>query len=165
MKTLQLNLALFSFVCILLTSCASEDDGIYFDKFNETEVKYSEIELEILDLVNDYRVSKNLVPLEKMSVISTVAESHTTYMAEIGKVSHDNFSERHQKLVENANAKTVGENVGYGFNSAEGVVKAWINSDAHRAIIEKEDYSHFGISTRQNSEGRNYFTQIFIERN
>ena len=165
MKTLQFNLALFSFVCLLLTSCASEDDGIYFEKFNDTEVDYSEIELEILDLVNEYRVSKSLAPLDKMNFISTVAESHTTYMAEIGKVNHDNFTDRHQKLVKNADAKTVGENVGYGFNSAEGVVRAWLNSDTHRAIIEKKHYTHFGISTRQNNEGRNYFTQIFIERN
>lgn len=164
MKTLQFNLVLFSFVCILLTSCAPEDDGIYFEKFNDTEVKYSEIELEILGLVNDYRVSKNLMPLDKMGVISTVAESHTTYMAEIGEVNHDNFSKRHQKLVEKANAKTVGENVGYGFSSAEGVVNAWLRSDAHRAIIEKDRFTHFGISTKQNIEGRNYFTQIFIER-
>jgi len=165
MKTLQFNLAIFSFVCVLLASCAPEDDGIYFDKSNEVEVNYSVIELEILALVNDYRASKNLVPLERMNVISTVAESHTNYMAERGEVNHDNFSERHEKLVINADAKTVGENVGYGFKSAKGVVKAWLNSNAHRAIIEKSDYTHFGISTRQNDEGRNYFTQIFIERN
>jgi len=165
LKTILYYQIVITLLCTLLSSCSKEDDGIYFETFNETEVNYSEIELEIFGLVNDYRVSKNLTPLAKMNVISTVAESHTTYMAKIGKVNHDNFSERHQKLVQNADAKTVGENVGYGFNSAEGVVKAWLNSDAHRAIIEKEHYTHFGISTRQNSEGRNYFTQIFIERN
>jgi len=165
LKTILYYQIVITLLCTLLSSCSKEDDGIYFETFNETEVNYSEIELEIFGLVNDYRVSKNLTPLAKMNVISTVAESHTTYMAKIGKVNHDNFSERHQKLVKNADAKTVGENVGYGFNSAEGVVKAWLNSDAHRAIIEKEHYTHFGISTRQNSEGRNYFTQIFIERN
>lgn len=165
MKTILYYQIVITLLCTLLSSCSKEDDGIYFEKFNETEVNYSEIELEIFGLVNDYRVSKNLTQLAKMNVISTVAESHTTYMAKIGKVNHDNFSERHQILVENADAKTVGENVGYGFNSAEGVVKAWLNSDAHRAIIEKEHYTHFGISTKQNTEGLNYFTQIFIERN
>ena len=120
MKALKFNLALLVFVCILFTSCASDDDGIYFEKLNETKVEYSEIELEILDLVNDYRVSKGLESLEKMNFISSVAEGHTYYMAETGKVNHDNFSERHEKLVSNANAKIVGENVGYGFTTAEG---------------------------------------------
>jgi len=165
LKTISYYQIVITLLCTLLSSCSKEDNGIYFEKFNETEVNYSEIELEIFDLVNDYRVSKNLTTLEKMNVISTVAESHTSYMAKIGEVNHDNFSERYQKLVKDAAAKTVGENVGYGFNSAEGVVKSWLNSDPHRAIIEKEHYTHFGISTRQNSEGRNYFTQIFIERN
>lgn len=35
-------------------------------------------------------------------------------MAETGKVSHDNFSDRHKKLMNNASAKEFGENVGYG---------------------------------------------------
>ena len=164
MKALKFYLALLVFVCILFTSCASDDDGIYFEKLNETKVEYSEIELEILDLVNDYRVSKGLESLEKMNFISSVAKSHTYYMAETGKVNHDNFSERHEKLVVNANAKIVGENVGFGFNSAEGVVNAWLNSDSHRLIIEKPEYTHFGISTEKNTQGRNYFTQIFIKR-
>lgn len=164
MKALKLNLALLVFVCILFTSCSNDQDGIYFEKLNETKVEYSEIELEILNLVNNYRISKGLESLEKMNFISTVAEGHTSYMAETGKVNHDNFSERHQKLVSNVDAKVVGENVGYGFNSAEGIVNAWLNSEAHRLIIEKPEYTHFGISTEKNIEGRNYFTQIFIKR-
>jgi uncharacterized protein YkwD len=85
-------------------------------------------------------------------------------MAETGKVCHDNFAERHQKLVSTAQAKIVGENVGYGFTTAEGVVNAWLNSDEHRKLIEKTEYTHFGISTKKSVDGRNYFTQIFIER-
>ncbi len=164
MKTFKFNLALIALVCLIFTSCAPDDDGIYFEDLSEVQVEYSEIELEILDLVNDYRMLKGLTSLEKMNVISSVAESHTSYMAETGIVSHDNFSERHQELVNRADAKNVGENVGFGFSSANGVVDAWIRSDAHRAIIEKANYTHFGISTEQNTEGRNYFTQIFIAR-
>ncbi|RXP55793.1 CAP domain-containing protein [Lutibacter sp. HS1-25] len=164
MKTLQINLVLVLLVCLFITSCSSEEDGIYFKQHVEVAVEYSDIELEILDLVNDYRVSKGLGALDKMNIISDVAETHTNYMAKTGKVCHDNFSERHQKLVSNANAKIVGENVGYGFTTAEGVVNAWLKSDSHRELIEKPAYTHFGISTEKNIEGRNYFTQIFIER-
>ena len=164
MKTLKFNLALAALVCLIFTSCATDEDGIYFEDLSEAQVEYSDIELEILDLVNNYRMSKGFTSLEKMNVISSVADLHTSYMAETGIVSHDNFSKRHQQLVNSADAKNVGENVGFGFSSAKGIVDAWIRSEAHRSIIEKATYTHFGISTEQNIEGRNYFTQIFITR-
>lgn len=164
MKTFKISSVLILFTFILLTSCSPEDDGIYFEELAESKIEYSQIEIEILDLVNDYRIENGLTSLERLNIISTVAESHTNYMAETDQVSHDNFYERHQLLVNNAEAKVVGENVGFGYSSAKGVVNAWINSDSHRLILETENYTHFGISTAQNSEGRNYFAQIFIER-
>ena len=164
MKTFKNYLIPCVVLCLLFTSCASEDDGIYFNETANTKIEYSEIELEILELVNNYRSSKGLVTLEKLNIISSVAETHTEYMAEVNKVSHDNFPLRHQQLVEDADAKLVGENVGYGFGTAQGVFEAWLKSDSHREIIERSNYTHFGISTKQNLEGRNYFTQIFIER-
>lgn len=166
MKTLKKYLTSCVVLCLLFTSCSSEDDGIYFGDTATAKVNvtYSDIELDILELVNDYRLSKGLNSLEKLNIISEVAETHTAYMAEVGKVSHHNFQKRHLQLVENAEAKLVGENVGYGFNTAEGVFKAWIKSDSHRELIEKSNYTHFGISTEKNLEGRNFFTQIFIER-
>lgn len=164
MKTLKLPLIIIAFTSILFTSCASDDDGIYFEKEADTKFEYSNLELEILELVNDYRASKGLSALEKMNIISSVAETHTVFMAETGKVCHDNFAERSQELMSTANAISVGENVGYGYSTAEGVVNAWIKSEGHRTNIEKPQYTHFGISTEQNSEGRNYFTQIFIKR-
>ena len=165
MKTIQSKLILFAFVCSIFTSCVKgEEDGIYFNEINDVKINYSTIELEILDLVNNHRESIGLNALEGLDVISSVALSHTTYMVETGLVNHDNFPERNENLVIKASAKSVGENVAYGFNSSKGVVDVWLNSDEHRAIIEKSDYTHFGISTKKDSDGRNYFTQIFINR-
>ncbi|SNR33450.1 Cysteine-rich secretory protein family protein [Lutibacter agarilyticus] len=164
MKSLKNYLTSCVILCLLFTSCASEDDGIYFDKVANENVEYSKIELDILELVNEYRISKQLNSLEQLNIISSVAETHTTYMAEVGKVSHDNFQLRHQQLVKNAKAKLVGENVGFGYNTAKDIFNAWLDSEPHRLVIEKPNYTHFGISTEQNSEGRNFFTQIFIER-
>ena len=164
MKSLKINLLLFVFVCTLITSCSKEDDGIYFNEINEVKVAYSGMELEILDLINIHREELGLKALINLNIISSVAMSHTTYMVETSLVNHNDFAERQQNLVEKANAKSVGENVAYGFNTSNGVVNGWLNSDAHRAIIENSDYTHFGISIEQNSEGKNYFTQIFIKQ-
>lgn len=164
MKSIKFKLVYFVLVGILLTSCSKEDDGIYFDEIAEVEVEYSAIELEIFDLINEYRESIGVKPLEALNIISSVAESHTEYMIEVGQINHDFFAERQENLVKKANAKAVGENVAYGYSTARGAVNGWLNSDAHRRLIEKPQYTHFGISTEQDSKGRNFFTQMFIER-
>ncbi len=164
MKSLKINLLLLVLLCTVITSCSKEDDGIYFNEINEAKVEYSVMELEILDIINAHREELGLNGLINLNIISSVALSHTTYMVETQLVNHNNFAERQENLVIKANAKSVGENVAYGFNTSNGVVNGWLNSDGHRAIIENRDYTHFGISIAQNSEGRNYFTQIFIKQ-
>ncbi|HKJ06525.1 MAG TPA: CAP domain-containing protein [Flavobacteriaceae bacterium] len=153
---------------ILFTSCSKEDDGIYFEDTNATietsYVTYSPIETEILELINIHRETIGLNKLSTLNIVSQVAEDHTEYMVETGNVNHDNFQKRVQLLKQNASAKTVGENVAYGFASASGVVKGWLNSPEHKKIIENPDYTHFGISTECNNDGRNYFTHIFINK-
>jgi len=164
MKIFKINLVLFALVCTVFTSCSKEDDGIYFNEINDVKVDYSIMELEILDLVNVHREELGLQTLNKLNIISSIALSHSSYMVEMDKVNHDYFPERQENLAIKANAKSVGENVAYGFSSSKGVVNGWLNSDHHKAIIENKDYTHFGISIEQNSEGKNYFTQIFIKQ-
>jgi uncharacterized protein YkwD len=164
MKIFQSNPVRLILLALFIVSCTPEDDGIYFEKIQDTKIKYSEIEIEILQMINNHRESKNLYPLERMNYISSVAQTHTDYMVETGLVNHDNFPQRNEQLVVNAQAKKVGENVAYGYSTALGVVNAWLNSDSHRAIIENENYTHFGISTEKNESGRYFYTQMFIQK-
>jgi len=170
MKSFALNIFLLVFSGIILLSCAGEDDGIYFNESNDPtptiseKFSYSEMELQILTLVNEHRISLNLSELKTLNIISNVAIGHTSYMIEVGEISHDHFQQRVQNLIDNAAAKKVAENVAYGYGTAQGVMNGWLNSEGHRAIIENPDYTHFGISTASNSEGRNFFTQIFIKK-
>jgi uncharacterized protein YkwD len=164
MKPLKTIILLFALVCTVLTSCTSGEEGVYFNEINDVKVEYSKMELEILDLINEHRQSLSMQTLDELDIISSVALSHSAYMVEVDEVNHDGFPQRQENLVEKANATSVGENVAYGFQSAAGVVNAWLNSADHKAIIENESYTHFGISIEQNSEGRNYFTQIFIKK-
>ncbi|MBI9041254.1 CAP domain-containing protein [Lutibacter sp.] len=167
MKTSFLNLLALFAVSTILFSCSPADDGIYFENsevVNTTNVTYTTMENDILALVNAHRTSLGLTSLAPLDIISGVADGHTEYMIEVGSVNHDNFSQRAQNLMDNAGAKTVGENVAYGFSTAEGVVNGWLNSPEHKSIIENPNYTHFGISTETNKENRNYFTQIFIKK-
>lgn len=51
----------------------------------------------------------------------------------------------------------------YGFETAQGVVNAWVKSDAHRKAMEGEA-THFGISVKRDTKGKNYFTNIFMSK-
>ena len=148
----------------LFISCSPDQDTIYFDRIPETKVEYSQIEMEVLVLVNDYRVKKSMDELVTLNFISSVALTHTIYMVDRGVVSHDNFPERYHNLILYASAKEVGENVAYGYGTAAGVVKGWTSSKKHTVLMKEPDYTHFGISVEKNSEGRNYFTLIFIKK-
>jgi uncharacterized protein YkwD len=167
MKSITPKLLSILLCTVFLFSCSQEDDGIYFNESSETintAVTYSEIETEILTLVNEYRQSKGLSSLITLNIISGVADGHTNYMVTTGQVNHDNFNLRAKNLIDNAAAKSVSENVAYGYSTAQGVVNGWLNSDEHRKAIEDPKNTHFGISTESNSAGRNYFTQIFIQK-
>nr|WP_169051703.1 CAP domain-containing protein [Flavobacterium sp. H122] len=125
-------------------------------KFN-----YTSEELEVLALINNYRVSKGLNALEKVDYISTISESHDKYMIQEGKPSHDNFYDRFEALSKNLGAKNVSENVAYNYSSPQSVFNAWMASDGHRSNIEG-NYTHFGIAIRANAEGKKYYTNLFM---
>jgi len=164
MKFIFNKLLLLVVIFSTLVGCETNEEGIFFNNITDVKEEYTEIELEIMNLVNNYRTENGLKKLEPLNIVSTVALSHTNYMVDMDTTSHDNFSTRQELLFENAGAISVGENVAYGFNSGQGAVSAWLKSVDHKSIIENENYTHFGISIEKNSNGRNYFTQIFIKR-
>lgn len=150
---------------LTLSSCTTDniDDQAAAMELSLVEIKAKTIEVEILNLINDHRLSLGLSPLENMSVVKSVAYSHTDYMVDNNVVSHDNFYTRSNYLKSNAGAKKVSENVAYGYSSAESVVRAWIKSESHKANIEG-DYTYFDVSAERNEDGRYYYTNIFIKK-
>ncbi|WP_457617226.1 CAP domain-containing protein [Lutibacter sp.] len=164
MKSIRFRLVLLLFVTTLQISCTKNDDEIDLSALTETTYEYSKIELDILDLVNKHREGIGLLPLNKLDIISAVAFEHTDYMVKVNRVNHDFFAERQEELVTKAKAKSVGENVAFGYSTAEEVVSAWLQSASHKSLIENPNFTHFGVSTKQNSNGINYFTQLFIKQ-
>lgn len=165
MKSLMKLPVLALFAILTFSSCSTDSLD---DKADELELSLIEtqakaIEIEILDLINDHRISNGLSLLEDMSLVKSVAYSHTDYMVDNDVVSHDNFYTRSNYLKANAGAKRVSENVAYGYGTAQGVVNAWIRSESHKANLEG-DFTNFDISAEKNEDGRWYFTNIFIKK-
>ena len=166
MKTITQKILIFAFASFMLFSCATDDSDEILQKEEVVDIQltYSNLESEIVNLINDYRSRNGLSTLNVMNIVSFEAETHSNYMVQVGEVNHDNFNERYQYLVANADAKSASENVAYGYNSAESVVNAWLNSPSHKEIISNPSFTDFGISTKIDGGGKYYYTNIFIKK-
>jgi uncharacterized protein YkwD len=118
-------------------------------------------ELELIKLINDYRVSVNLNILEVINHISYKCEEHNIDMIVVGIASHNGFVTRSEDITKVLGCKTVGENVAYNFKTPQGVLNAWLNSTEHKKNIEGK-FTHTGLSTREDSNGKKYYTNIFV---
>ena len=103
----------------------------------------------------------DLPPLSTSDKVSSVAQGHTDYMISNNNLSHDFFFERQSVLSDNPGANATSENIAFGFATSGGVLRGWLDSDEHRAVIEG-DFTHFGIAVEKDENGRNYYTNIFI---
>ncbi|WP_417196338.1 CAP domain-containing protein [Bizionia sp.] len=151
---------------MFMTSCSSdsiEDKAAEINTSNLVVPETKTIEIEIMELINDYRLSKGLNPLNNVGIIKAQAFNHTDYMITNNIVSHDNFYQRKLFLESSLGARDVSENVAYGFTSAQTVVTAWLNSTNHKANIEG-DFTDFDLSADQNAEGDWYYTNIFVKK-
>ena len=168
MKKITFNTFSLLLIGFLMLSCTKDDVEELYKTESEVVVdiklSYSEIEQDIINLVNDHRVANGLPVLSVLNLISKEAIDHTNYMIKNGEISHDNFSTRHQNLVINANARSVAENVAYGYKTSQGVVNGWLNSNGHKKNIENKEFTHIGISMKKDDLGNPYYTNIFIKK-
>ena len=164
MKLLK-KLPLLALLAFLSFSCTTDslDDKADAIELSLITPETKTIEVEILELINNHRLSMGLTALSDMTVVKSVAFTHTDYMVDNNEVSHANFYKRSDYLKANAGATKVSENVAYGYSSAESVVSAWLKSDGHRANIEG-DFTNFDLAAEQNAEGKWYYTNIFIKK-
>jgi uncharacterized protein YkwD len=122
------------------------------------------LERQILDLVNDYRKTKKLSPLQNNAAIEYQARRHSmdmgTHRIPFG---HQGLSFRIKYIQEKVPGATiVGENVAYGNLSAKAVVSGWIKSTEHRKNMEG-NFKYTGIGVTRNMQNQLYFTQIFAK--
>lgn len=152
---------------LTMTSCTKdslsneqEDFSIDLTLARQNDSQFAQ---EVLVLINEHRVSIGLDLLTLGSEFSCAyAVEHTNYMIGLSEINHDNFHTRSAAL-QSEGAQQVGENVAYGYSSAENVVNAWLNSTSHRDNIEGNyTYSSFGI-IKSDDNNTYYFTQLFYK--
>lgn len=166
MKAKLLVLLMSLTLTFSMTSCSSTDS----EENSESTVKvvnnYTSTpdEIELAQIINDYRVSIGLNSLQTINHISFKSQEHNFYMIEKNVVNHDYFQQRSNNIIQVLGAVKVGENIAYNFSTPNSALHAWLNSPGHKANIEG-DYTHFGISISINPEtGKKYYTNIFMKK-
>ena len=124
---------------------------------------HSTFEIDLLDLINQDRVSKGLNALSIINEVSYLASTHDVYMITNGVASHDNFEQRSATLKSALGAITVSENVADGFNTPASTLAAWNASPSHKANLEG-NHTHFGLAVKADATGKKYYTLLFIRK-
>lgn len=118
------------------------------------------IEQELLALVNQHRNEIGINALEYCEIASYYAAEHTDYMISKETLSHAHFTQRATKIANEVAVENISENVARNFPTAAQAVDNWLTSPSHKKAIEG-NFSHTGISIKEDANGNQYFTQIF----
>ena len=114
------------------------------------------VAIEASNLVNDIRTDAGLDPLTWDSNLETVASVRANEISE--KFSHTRPNGRQWYTV---NSKIQGgENLAFGFDTAEDVVDAWMNSPTHRDNILYDEFEKVAISIYEEN-GTYYYAQEY----
>lgn len=130
---------------------------------NLTQANQVSMEQEVLSYINQYRIQHGLSALINNQALSQEAAKHSADMAQHRlPFGHDRFNQRVSKLMKqlprvNASA----ENVAYAYKNAEDVVNNWLKSPGHRHNIQG-NYNLTGIGIAKDTQGKLYYTQLFM---
>lgn len=121
---------------------------------------------QVVDLVNRYRARKGLRTLRVSTSLAASSTWKSLHMAGNGYFAHDDPAppvsrgayQRAKDCGFNGNAW--GENIAWGYATAQSVMNGWLNSPGHRVNIENPSFTSTGVGVAS-SGGRLYWTQSF----
>ncbi len=122
----------------------------------------------LLDLVNQARIAKSVPPLAASTVLTAIAQAHSSDMAQTQKLSHSgsNGSEFWQRMQTGGYALTTGaENILVRSDTdAQAAFDQWKGSPAHLANMLNSSYHEIGIAYAQAANGSYYYTMVLGAR-
>ena len=113
----------------------------------------------LIDLHNEARISRWLwksKPLTKNHILMKYAQKWSNKMAAQNKLYHSSM-----KDIMALGFNNVAENIAYGQNSPETVMKTWLNSPGHRSNILNSNMTDIGCGMSLSETGRLYWCVCF----
>ncbi|WP_423407095.1 CAP domain-containing protein [Heyndrickxia sp. MSNUG] len=129
-----------------------------------TNPAVSAYEQKVVELTNQERAKNGLKPLALDTALSKVAREKSRDMQSKGYFSHTSptYGSPFDMMKKfGITYRSAGENIAMGQPTPEAVVKAWMNSEGHRANILNSGYTHIGVG---HVASGNYWTQMFISK-
>ena len=112
---------------------------------------------EILSLVNEKRKEADLDPLVWNDVLANDASLRAKEISK--KFSHTRPNGKDWYTLDEDNM--YGENLGKGYETAQEVFDAWMNSKSHKENILWEEFTQIGIAVYVTKSGSCYWVQEF----
>jgi uncharacterized protein YkwD len=134
------------------------------------DVSVQSAESEMVRLINADRARHGLRALRLDLRLTAIAGSRSADMASRDYFSHTQPDGRNVfDLIVSAGIRwySAGEIIAWNnwpslFDSAGAANTAWLNSPGHRAIILSREYNYVGIGLALSSDGRKYWTGVFL---
>lgn len=108
----------------------------------------AQIERNIVELTNKEREKRGLRSLKIDFKLVRSARVHCSWMARARRMQHSSAN--------------VAENIAMGQRSSSQALRAWMNSQGHRANILNPRYSRIGVAAYQSPNGTIYWCQQFL---
>lgn len=118
--------------------------------------------MQLVDLLNTFRVKNGATLLLTDEAVSTVAAAHSEDMFLQNFVAHESptYGSLTNRLDDQfINYEEAAENLATGYIDAIEVIHGWLNSPEHRTVMLDDIYTHVGSGVFIN-----YFTQVFITK-
>jgi uncharacterized protein YkwD len=122
---------------------------------------------QVVSLINQYRAGKGLSQLAISAPLTASSEWKSLHMAGYGYFAHDDPAppisrSAYQRATDcGYRGSSWGENIAWGYSSAQSVVNGWLGSPGHKANIENPGFSSTGVGVAANGSGQLYWTQNF----
>jgi uncharacterized protein YkwD len=120
---------------------------------------------QVVTLINRYRADKGLRQLGTSTSLTASSTWKSLHMAGVGYFAHDDPSPVSRSAFQRArdcgfNGNAWGENIAWGYPTAQSVVNGWLASPGHKANIESPSFTSTGVGAAS-AGGRIYWTQSF----
>lgn len=106
---------------------------------------------------NKARTARDVRALKAGKCLDRYAQRQARRMAQQRRMFHQDLS----VVLRACNARTVAENVAYGFTAPKANIRAWLKSPGHRANMLSGRFTRLGTGVAKDGDGRTYTVQVF----
>ncbi|KAF2071971.1 hypothetical protein CYY_006708 [Polysphondylium violaceum] len=117
-----------------------------------------------IQLVNNERNKLGLAPYFLSPCLVDAAQSHANYQASINNLTNDSpYGGLFARVnVYGAYGNSIAESVAYGYETDDQMITDVMKNPGLKGNLLSSKYNHFGVATALGSDGRYYWTQLFL---